>query len=325
MFFASNKTKIIVDIVLPNGYSLNNHQVVTHLGEGAFSHVFLAKETKTGDTEAVKVCKTTISSDDLRRFHQENDILHQLKTHPRIIEPRTTVLTHGPYTYYSMEPMSSDLRRYLLNSPQLDIQEKIRLFKGIVDGLKHAHGRGVAHRDLWWDNVLIKIGAMPGVGEPKLTDFGRAKNFSAITSLNSGSPIAAFAYITPPEKHFGIYDPSDPSGDYLADIYALGIVLYYIIEVSPSHHANELFNSICDFAVIKNLSVLPTSMADKIFLYKEWLNGLKTPLANHLTVLSVSEKTLSDKINTLVSKMSHPDREKRHASVEEVMIELNQL
>lgn len=311
--------------MLPDGYSLNDYQIVTHLGEGHFSHVFLAQEVKSGNLDAVKVCKPAISPDDLSRFYRENEILHQLKSHPRVVEPRTVVLTKDQYVYYSMEKLDSDLGKYLLTGPILDTNGKIKLFKGVVEGLKHAHDRGVAHRDLWWDNILIKIEPIQNVGEPKLTDFGRSKNFSVITGFNSGSVVGAFLYIVPPEKHFGIYDASDPSGDFLADIYALGIVLYYIMEVSPSYHATQLLDNIRNFAIRRKLACLPATMIERVALYQEWLNALTAPAVDLLAISSIPEKDLSDKINSVVSKMSHPDRDKRYANLEELITELAQL
>lgn len=313
--------------MLQPGYSLNDHEIVTPLGEGNFSHVFLANEGKTGskNTVAVKVCKPGISPDDLSRFYRENQILHDLMPHPRIIAPLSPVLTKGSYVYYAMELADSKLEGHLCNYPSLDTGAKIELFKGIVEGLKHAHNKGVAHRDLWWDNILIKLEPVQNVGEPKLTDFGRAKNFSVITGFRSGDAIGGHMYIRAPEKQFGVYDPSDPTGDFLTDVYALGMLLYYIMEFTPSFHALNLLNNIKAFVLRRQITALPALVAERLALYCEWLTTLNPSASSHLTVCSIAEKGLSDRINLLVSKMAHPDRDQRHANLDEVIAELNQL
>lgn len=199
------------------GDQLDGYIIDEPLGNGSFGCVYKASEGLGGSISAVKVCKLDVSADDLNRFERENSILHSLMPHSRIITPLSLILRHTVYTFYSMELADYNLYNYLNLQSGLDIREKINLFIKICEGLKHAHGKGIVHRDLWWNNILIKKDSAQNTNEPKITDFGRAKDFSVAGLTSSPQDVWGAFYICPPEKHFKIWDTATTSNYILGD------------------------------------------------------------------------------------------------------------
>jgi len=87
----------------------------------------------------------------------------------------------------------------------------------IADGLEAAHVRGVLHRDLKPDNVLID-----GEGHPKLADFGIARLAAATAITRTGEVLGTPQYLAPEQMSGDVVDER-------ADVYALGVILYEML------------------------------------------------------------------------------------------------
>src|SRR5690606_24858020 len=116
---------------------------------------------------------------DRRRFKQEEELLRQLH-HPGIVRflhggcdpigpanPDRTLPAPRPYIVMEFV-RGRPLVRYA-ESEQLDGLARLRLFREVCDGVEYAHHRGVVHRDLKPDNILVDYS-----GRPKIVDFGIA-------------------------------------------------------------------------------------------------------------------------------------------------------
>jgi serine/threonine-protein kinase len=117
----------------------------------------------------------------------------------------------------------------------LSVREAVTILKDVVRALGFAHNKGIIHRDIKPDNVLLAAGAAV------VTDFGVAKALSASrqqqgvqtsapTMTGVGTSLGTPAYMAPEQA------AADPSTDHRADIYALGIVAYEMLTGAPPFH-----------------------------------------------------------------------------------------
>ena len=118
------------------------------------------------------------------------------------------------------------LRHHLARGP-LPIAEVVSVLRDVSRALSYAHKRGIVHRDIKPDNVLLSAGAAV------VTDFGIAKAISAArtqgagTLTQTGTSIGTPAYMAPEQA------AGDPNVDHRADIYALGCMAYELLGGKP--------------------------------------------------------------------------------------------
>jgi len=188
---------------------------LTPEGSGGFSQVFRATETRYNRTVAAKVLNFRLeSTTDRDRFEQECRAMAQLSDHPHIVPLYSTTYTTEGYPVIIMEyfaggTLSTNARRGASVAELLDAGVKI------ASALHTAHQRGVTHRDVKPQNVLLSRFA-----EPALTDFG----ISAITQQKASvgkSTGITLAYAAP--------EALDGRSSARTDIYSLGATLYTVL------------------------------------------------------------------------------------------------
>ena len=197
------------------------------LGGGGMSRVFLATETALDRTVVLKVLPPELAQAvSTERFRQEIRLAARLH-HPHIVPLLAAGQTDG-LLYYTMPFVEGEsLRAQLAASGELPVHEAVRLLRDVAAALAYAHERGIVHRDIKPDNVLI------AGGEGLVTDFGVAKALSAaatdqgsgLTSL--GVALGTPAYMAPEQA------AADPHVDQRADIYAFGCLAYELLTGQP--------------------------------------------------------------------------------------------
>src|SRR3954467_13332709 len=197
------------------------------LGGGGMSRVFTAEETRLRRKDVVKVLSPELAAGvSAERFEREIQTVASLQQ--ANIVPVLTVGETGGLPYYTMPFVEGEsLRAHLARGP-LAISEVIGIARDVAKALQYAHDRGVVHRDIKPDNVLLSGGTAV------VTDFGIAK---AISAARTGSSAATLTQIgvsigTPaymgPEQAAG-----DPNIDHRADIYSLGAMAYELLAGQP--------------------------------------------------------------------------------------------
>ncbi len=201
------------------------------LGGGGMSRVFVATETALGRKVVIKVLPPELTAGvSVDRFKREIQVAARLQ-HPHIVP----VLSAGEIDglpYYTMPFVEgASLRARLVRGP-LTVTEAVGLLREVARALSYAHERGVVHRDIKPDNVLLTAGSAV------VTDFGIAKALSASRLEGPGSPtltamgtsLGTPTYMAPEQA------AGDPATDHRADVYAFGCMAYELLAGRPPFH-----------------------------------------------------------------------------------------
>ena len=153
------------------------------LGGGGMSRVFLARERALDRQVVLKVLHPELSGVNVDRFRREIQVVAQLQ-HPHIV-PVLAAGESGGILYFTMPYIDGEsLRTWLLRESRLPVDDVLRILHDVADALAYAHERGVVHRDIKPDNVLVSR------RHALVTDFGVAKALTA-ASRTSGTPSRA--------------------------------------------------------------------------------------------------------------------------------------
>ncbi|MBI4703623.1 MAG: serine/threonine protein kinase [Deltaproteobacteria bacterium] len=197
------------------------------LGEGGMGVVYLAKAEHTGTEVVLKAIRPEVAHrQDLReRTLSEGRALARID-HPNVVHLNAVVTEHDALwlvmQYVEGESLEQRLAREAARGALLPLAEALLVFRQILAGVEAAHREGIIHRDLKPANILIR--AKDGV--VKVTDFGIAKGEEdAQAGRGQTKGIIGSLYYMAPEQVHGQRDL-----DRRVDVYAMGIVLYQMLE-----------------------------------------------------------------------------------------------
>src|SRR6266487_1770669 len=208
------------------------YDIEAPIARGGMALVYLARERRLDRPVAIKVLPPHLARHDASRtrFLREARTVAQL-THPNIV-PIFTVDEIGGFVFFAMAYVAGETLAQRVARGPLDPHTSGRLLCDIGEALDYAHARGMVHRDVKPDNILID-GA---TGRALLSDFGIAH-----ASPPSRSPGLLGRPAAPPGHVVGtapFMSPEQASGDLVdarSDIYSLGVVAYYALSVSASN------------------------------------------------------------------------------------------
>jgi eukaryotic-like serine/threonine-protein kinase len=293
------------------GTTLGRYIIDDVLGSGAMATVFRARDVQLGRTVAIKVMNMAIAarSDAGERFRREAQAVAALK-HPGIVEIHDfAAATDLEPSYIVAELIEGPTLRTFIDERRGRLLPEVALLIAaqIADALAVAHEKGIVHRDVKPDNVMLeKRGKSARV---VLTDFGVAHITGLETMTASGALVGSPAYMSP-EQARG-HDIGPP-----ADIWAVGVLMYQMITGALPFPGKEPFTVIAAVArgTFKRASqVLPHVAPELDQVIARCLHG--TPgerypttraLADELRVLS-REAGLGDELPTLRRFLDDPD------------------
>jgi Tol biopolymer transport system component len=187
--------------------------------------VYLARDLRHERLVALKVLRPELAATlGPERFLQEIKLAAQLQ-HPHIL-PVHDSGEAGGFLYYVMPYVDGEsLRTRLTRHGELPIQDAVKILLEVTDALAYAHGRGVVHRDIKPDNVMLS-------GRHALVmDFGVAKAVSEATGrqqlTTAGVALGTPAYMAPEQA------AAEPHLDHRVDLYALGSMGYELVSGTP--------------------------------------------------------------------------------------------
>jgi serine/threonine-protein kinase len=196
----------------------NRYEIVEVIGTGGMSVVYKATCHRLNRSVAVKILKDEYVSNDefRRRFHTEAQAVAML-SHPNIVAVHD--VSHSENVEYIVMEMIEGitLKQYMQKRGALSWTETLHFSLQIAKALSHAHGRGIVHRDIKPQNIMILRD-----GTAKVADFGIAHLQSAGQETVTNDALGSVHYISP-EQAKG--EPVDAR----ADIYSFGVVMYEML------------------------------------------------------------------------------------------------
>jgi polar amino acid transport system substrate-binding protein len=202
-----------------SGKTLGQYQIIKPIGQGGMAIIYLAYQPSVKREVVIKVMASPLQENVsfIKRFAQEVEVIAHLQ-HPQII-PVYDFGEHGDLIYIVMAYMrGGTLVDQIEGAPKgLRDEETIRLFDLICKGLDYAHAKGVVHRDLKPNNIL-----MDENNHPYIADFGLAKLTEGKIELTNTMMTGTAAYMAPEIAQSG-------KSTKRADIYSLGIILFEML------------------------------------------------------------------------------------------------
>ena len=207
------------------------YEVEREVGAGGMATVYLARDLKHGRQVAIKVLRPEYAQAiGPERFLREIEIAASI-AHPHVL-PLHDSGRAGGFLYYVMPFIEGEsLRERLSRQGRLPVSEARRLFRQIVDALGAAHEKGVVHRDVKPENVLL------AAGHALVADFGVARALSEAPGAPKLTTVGV-AMGTPqymaPEQALG-----EPSTDHRADLFAAAAIAYEMLTGVPPFEAGN--------------------------------------------------------------------------------------
>ena len=196
---------------------LNNYEILSILGEGTFGIVKLVQDKKTKEKVAIKILekKKIKTEEDKRRVQTEIEILQKM-SHINVIKAKK-ILKDSENIYIMMEYCEKgELFHYIEKEICLSNDEAACYFYQLINGLEYIHQKGIVHRDLKLENILLSKTNLL-----KIIDFGLSSYYDSNKLLST--PCGSLCYASPEllsgQKYDGI----------LIDIWSVGVILYAML------------------------------------------------------------------------------------------------
>lgn len=218
------------------GACLGDYRIVRLLGAGGMGQVFEAVHVKLGRRVALKVLGTHRDPELLTRLEREARAAAQMH-HPNIVQVTALHVPDSPSAedpaYLVMEFVDGDTLQHRLDAVgRLDAATVRRIGVQMASALAYAHERGVIHRDVKPDNILLT--EVPGVGlVAKLLDFGIARLLEETALTRAGTLVGTPRFMSP-EQALG-----RPVGS-ASDVFGLGATMYVALFASPPFPGRSL-------------------------------------------------------------------------------------
>lgn len=201
------------------GSGVHVYDFESFLGAGGMGRVYLARHGDLGRRCAVKLLSPRVARsevDYVRRFQQEGRAAAAL-THPNVVVTHAIGEDRG-FHFLEMEYVpGGTLRQLVRDEGPLPPLRATHLVQRIAEGLAGAHRRGIVHRDLKSENVMLTL-----AGVPKISDFGLAKRIRTDEPRQPRS-LAGTPSFMAPELFAG--EPASPA----SDVYALGVIYFELL------------------------------------------------------------------------------------------------
>ena len=220
----------------------NRYEILERIGTGGMAIVYKAKCHRLNRLVAIKILKSDLAQNEefRRRFNAESQAVAQL-SHPNIVSVYD-VSCSDDIDYIVMELIDGvTLKQYMERRGKMDWREALHFITQIMRGLSHAHSRGIIHRDIKPQNIMVLRD-----GSVKVADFGIACLADAHQTL-AQEALGSVHYISPEQAKGERLDAR-------SDIYSAGVVLYEMLTGRLPFEGNSAVS-----VAIQHLSSVPLS------------------------------------------------------------------
>ena len=224
------------------GALIGRYKLLEQIGEGGMGTVWMAEQREPVKRRvALKIIKLGMDTKQvIARFEAERQALAMMD-HPNIAKVLDAGATDAGRPYFVMEYIKGIPILEYCDHAKVDTRSRLELFASVCHAIQHAHQKGIIHRDIKPDNVLVTL--HDGVPVCKVIDFGIAKATNAELTQKTlftehrqmvGTP----AYMSPEQAEMSGLDI-----DTRSDIYSLGVLLYELLTGTTPFDMKELLQS----------------------------------------------------------------------------------
>ena len=243
---ADSELRAHVERILSAHYELD-----CEIGRGGMGIVYRAKDRRLKRTVAIKVLPPELAfrSEIKTRFLREAETAAQL-SHPNIVPIYTVDEAEGLVFFVMAYVDGENLAKRIYDRGVVSTDEARRILRDVADALAYAHERGVVHRDIKPDNIILSSQG----AKPMVTDFGIARAVSEGDSrlTATGMAIGTPAYMSPEQA------AGERAIDGRSDLYSLGIVAYQMLVGEPPFVAGST-----PAMLVKHISERPTPIQQR--------------------------------------------------------------
>ena len=297
------------------GKTIGRWEILELIGHGGMGRVYKVQrvdESGIKQTGALKIIhKSLLTPTHMERFRLEQHILSGLQ-HPNISGFVDSGITADRVPYMVMEFVEGDTILEYCNNQRLTIEQRLKLFITVCKAIQYAHKSLIVHRDLKPENILVTR-----EGRIKILDFGIAKLLDPDLYENSaietqpGMRMLSLEYASPEQISGKVVTTS-------TDLYSLGVLLNKLLTgLHPFDLSNLSFKEVEKLVSEEN----PTPASKRFLGLTE--TDEKQRLADERGI-SPQEitKQISGDIDAIIYKALHKDPERRYASVEALVTDL---
>ena len=303
---------------------IGGYRIRSLIGEGGFGYVYLAEQSKpVRRLVALKVLKPGVDSPRaIARFQAEQQAL-ALMEHVNVAHVYDAGVTEHGRPYFAMEYIDGLSIIDYCNRARMTIDDRIRLFIAVCDGVQHAHARGIIHRDLKPTNIVVSTVTTP---TPKVIDFGIAKaidgnmadaadtiNMADMADLTQNGQLIGTATYASPEQIMGVIDGIDTR----TDVYSLGIVLAELLAGALPLDLRGLRGALLTQTAVFADPTLPSAIPDSMPPERAQLVA-----ADRSTTVQALKNALRGDIDAIVSKAIEKEPDQRYSSAIEMSADL---
>jgi len=216
------------------GLALGDYQMLRRLGRGAMASVYLAEQVSLKRKVAIKTLRDSLADNEkyVQRFHHEAQAVASL-SHANIVQIFEVGCIDDIHFIAQEYVPGQNVRQLIGKNGPLELRLSVTILRQAAAALFAAGKKGVVHRDVKPDNIMIT-----GTGEVKVADFGLARVMRQTESLHltdAGVTMGTPLYMSPEQVEGKDLDPR-------SDIYSLGITAYHMLAGEPPFGGDSALN-----------------------------------------------------------------------------------
>lgn len=303
---AADATKLFPTTEHP-GTVIGPYKLLQQIGEGGMGVVFMAEQSQPIQrTVALKIIKPGMDTRQvIARFEAERQALAMMD-HPNIAKVLDAGTTDSGRPYFVMELVKGVPITKYCDDKQLPLCERLELFMQVCQAVQHAHQKGIIHRDIKPNNVLVADYDNRPI--PKVIDFGVAKATAQRLTERTmftefGQVLGTMEYMSPEQSKFNQLDI-----DTRSDIYSLGVLLYELLTGSTPFEGKRLHEAAFD----EMLRIIREEEPQKPSTRISSIDTLPSVAANRHTEPSRLSKDVRGELDWIVMKALEKDRNRRY-------------